>query len=72
MSAYVHAALSRRLSVPAWLLAVAIAAVMAVGGIALLDGSASTTGPPAAEAQPSGAPVQPGTSCIDDRHVGHC
>jgi hypothetical protein len=72
MSAYVHSALSRRLSVPAWLVAVAITAVIALGAIALLAGSGNTTARPATAAQPSGATLQPATSCIDNRLVGHC
>jgi hypothetical protein len=72
MSAYVHAALSHRLSVPAWLIAVAIAATIAIGAIALLDGVSDTTARPAAGSQPTETTLQPGTSCINNRVVGHC
>jgi hypothetical protein len=67
MSAHVASALHHRFAVPAWLLAAAIAAVLALGVVALIGDSGSPTASGAATTHA----VQP-TTCIDAQTVGHC
>ena len=72
MSAYMHSALRYRITVPAWLIAIALAAVLALGAVALLDGSAQPA-PTASAAQPTRTTLpQQDTVCVDSRVVGHC
>jgi hypothetical protein len=63
MTAHLHSALFHRVAVPAWLLAAAIAAVVALALVAVLDGPAELA------ASPSPAPTG---SCLDAAVVGHC
>ena len=74
MSAHMQSALRYRLTVPAWLIAIAVAAAIAIGAAALLDGSNEPTASPAAAgAQPSRTTLpQQDTVCVDSRVVGHC
>ncbi len=65
MTAHLHSALSHRFTVPAWLLAAVIAAVVALALVAVLDGPAELV------ASPSPAPA-PTISCLDAAVVGHC
>ena len=70
MSSSIHTALHHRLTVPSWVVASLLAALLAAGAIALLAGSGDSSAVPAAKAD---APyVQMPTSCIDSRVVGHC
>jgi hypothetical protein len=73
MSAYVHSALRYRLAVPAWLLAIATAAAIAMPTIALLEGSNEPTASPASAAPTTRTALpQQDTVCVDSRFVGHC
>ena len=78
MSALMHSTLGRQLSVPAWLLAIAIAIAfaLAIGATALLDGSNHQLAPPAhadaARQSTLAAPAQRDGVCLDSRVVGHC
>jgi hypothetical protein len=69
MSAHVQSALRYRFTLPAWLLAVVIAAAIAIGAVALLGGSSGPATAPAASGTGTQA-VQP-TVCVDGS-VGHC
>jgi hypothetical protein len=69
MSAHVQSALRYRFTLPAWLLAVVVAAAIAIGAVALLGGSGSPAAAPAASGAGVHA-VQP-TVCVDSS-VGHC
>jgi hypothetical protein len=64
MTSHLHSAVVRRIAVPAWLLAVVIAAVIAAGLFAALDSPAT----------PAPAPVHTFTpsTCVDATLVGHC
>jgi hypothetical protein len=65
MSAPLQAALRHRVAVPAWLIALVIAAVVAVAGIAVLAGSGDQVG---AQTNP---PLSQHTSCTSSV-TGHC
>jgi hypothetical protein len=67
----------RRVAVPAWLVAVAIATPTAIGAGALLDGSdervAAPDGADAASTRPTPAPApRQRTVGVDSGVVGHC
>ena len=65
MTARIHSAVLHRVAVPAWLLAVVIAAAIAASLFAVLD---SPGQPVPVQTQ---APIPP-TTCIDSSVVGHC
>jgi hypothetical protein len=62
VTARIHSAVVHRIAVPAWLLAVVIAAVIAVGLVAALDSPAAPA--PVHSFAPS--------TCVDSTLVGHC
>jgi hypothetical protein len=64
MTSHLHSAVVRRIAVPAWLLAVVIAAVIAAGLFAALDSPATPAPPPAHNFTPS--------TCVDATLAGHC
>ncbi len=66
MTARIHSAVVHRVTVPAWLLAVVIAAAIAASLFAVLDSSSEPI-----PVQTQAPPIQP-TSCIDSSVVGHC
>ena len=65
MSAPLQAAIRHRVSVPAWLIALVVAAAVAVAGIAVLAGSDDRAG-----AQPTPS-LSHGTTCVSPV-AGHC
>lgn len=67
MTARIHSAALHRVAVPAWLLAVVIAAAIAASLLAAID----IAGDPAPVRAGAGYQPQP-TSCIDSSVVGHC
>ena len=77
MAAYVQSALRYRLTLPAWLLAIAIAAALALTVVGLTRG----TGDPGMQPSAAGATSiqtksatlsKQDTVCVDNRAVGHC
>jgi hypothetical protein len=62
VTARIHSAVVHRIAVPAWLLAVVIAAVIATGLIAALDSPAT----------PAPAHTFAPATCVDSTLVGHC
>ena len=77
MAAQVQSALRHRLTVPAWLIAIAIATAFALTVVALSNrsdepiGQSSATG--ATTTRPSSATLsKQDTVCVDTRAVGHC
>jgi hypothetical protein len=69
MSTHVQSALQYRFTMPVWLLAVVLAAVLAIA--ALLAGSGSPRAPATAAPAAATTPYAHG-SCLDSRVVGHC
>jgi hypothetical protein len=69
MSSSIHTALHHRSTIPSWVVAVLVAAVVAIGVVAIFAGSDNSTLTPAKAASP--APTMP-TSCVDSTVVGHC
>jgi|tagenome__1003787_1003787.scaffolds.fasta_scaffold20794959_2 hypothetical protein len=65
MSAPLQAAIRHRVAVPAWLIALVVAAALAVAGIAVLAGSGDNV---AAQTTP---PLSQHTSCTNSI-AGHC
>ena len=65
MATRIHSAALQRIAVPAWLLAVVIAAAIAAGVFAVTDRPAA---PAPVQTQ---APIPP-TTCVDSSVVGHC
>ncbi|HEY7075717.1 MAG TPA: hypothetical protein VH418_10120 [Solirubrobacteraceae bacterium] len=65
MSAPLQAAIRHRVSVPAWLIALVVAAAIAVAGIAVLADSGASV---SAQTTP---PLSPHTSCTNSV-AGHC
>ena len=74
MSAHIHSALRYRLTLPAWLIAVALAVALALVVAALVADPNGPTGSPAsAGAQPTTRTLpQQETTCVDASVVGHC
>jgi hypothetical protein len=67
MTARFHSAALHRVAVPAWLLAIVIAAAIAASLLAVID----IAGDPAPVRADGGYQPQP-TTCIDSSVVGHC
>jgi hypothetical protein len=65
MATRIHSAALHRIAVPAWLLAVVIAAAIAACLVAVIDEAAA---PAPVRTQ---APIDP-TTCVDASVVGHC
>jgi hypothetical protein len=65
MSAPLQSAIRHRVAVPAWLIAVAVAAVIALAGIAVLAGSDDRV------AAQTPAPLSSDTTCVNPV-AGHC
>jgi hypothetical protein len=65
MTARIHSAVLHRVTVPAWLLALVLAAAIAASVLAVVD----TTADPVPVSD--GYQPQP-TSCVDSTVVGHC
>ena len=70
MSTHISTALHHRLTLPSWVVAAIVAAVVALGAIAVFSGSDEASLAPAKAATPS-LSEQP-TSCINSELVGHC
>jgi hypothetical protein len=68
MSTHISTALHHRLTLPSWVIAAIVAAVLAVGAIAVFSGSDAATSSPVAAPSVSDLP----TTCINSEVVGHC
>jgi hypothetical protein len=71
MSSSIHTALHHRLTLPSWVVAALVAAVVAIAALAIAAGSGDSTSLSTAKAAPAPYQQLP-TSCIDNTVVGHC
>ena len=68
MSTHISTALHHRVTLPSWVVAAIVVAVLAIGAIALLAGSHDASSVSAAPPSVSDLP----TTCINSEVVGHC